>query len=413
MSAIDNTLAAQIPVFDPATPLAKMAQIQAANQEIQQAQFKQNQLELGSEMRGLQPFVNSPDFPAKWREAADRLKARGVINDQMYGQWANAPSPLLMKSIISQTDSPQLAFQKEEAVRSQGNSNREYGLSQRRLKIAETAANETESDAVDERIAAAAKIGIKPGTPEYTAYLAGSGYTPATTSQNKIDEDIAARERNLIKRGQDPNTPQNQQFIMTGKYPREDAQPLSAADKKAIFEAEDDNVTLRTQLDTLKRAKELNEKTFTGTGAGFLGKVGSSVPGAGYVLDKGTSDATREFGQLMQGEAISAMSKTLKGATTDTEMHRFIEMLSDPTTPPQIRGRIIDRLSSQAQRQFDINESRMNDLRGGTYYKPKSAQEKDVMLRQAREAIAQGAPRDAVIQRLKDAKIDPKELDGR
>jgi hypothetical protein len=128
MSIIDNTLAAQVPTFDPATPLAKMAQLQAANQEIQQAQFKQNQLELGSEMRGVQPFVNTPEFPAKWREAADRLRQKGVINDQMHEQWANAPSPLLLKSIISQTDSPEMAFRKVEADRSQKNSDRTYGL---------------------------------------------------------------------------------------------------------------------------------------------------------------------------------------------------------------------------------------------------------------------------------------------
>jgi hypothetical protein len=73
MAIIDNTLAAQVPTFDPATPLMHAAQIQAAQQEIQQAKFKQNQTEMGAEMRGLQPFVNSPEFPAKWARGCGQI----------------------------------------------------------------------------------------------------------------------------------------------------------------------------------------------------------------------------------------------------------------------------------------------------------------------------------------------------
>lgn len=128
MAIIDNTLAAQVPQFNPATPLMQAAKIQEAQAEAQANQYKQNQTEMGAEMRGLQPFVNTPEFPAKWREAADKLRQRGVINDQMHEQWANAPSPLLMKSIISKTEDPALSFRKDEAKREQGNTDRSFGL---------------------------------------------------------------------------------------------------------------------------------------------------------------------------------------------------------------------------------------------------------------------------------------------
>lgn len=131
MSMIDNTLAAQVPTFDPATPLAQAAKLQAAETENRQAQFKQAQLEIGSEARGLQTFVNTPEFPQRWAETADRLHAKGLLDDRAYSQWRNTPSPLLLKQMISSTDDPSLAFRKQEAVREQGNSDRNYLLQKR------------------------------------------------------------------------------------------------------------------------------------------------------------------------------------------------------------------------------------------------------------------------------------------
>ena len=194
-------------------------------------------------------------------------------------------------------------------------------------------------------------------------------YTPESKTV-KMEDEIAARENALRARGIDPKDPKHQQYVLTGKYPREDAQPLSAADKKAIMTAEDDNALLVGTLDTLRRAKELNNKTFTGTTAGARGWLGTAVPGANIVLDEDAAKATREFGQLMSGEAIKSMSETLKGATTDREMGRFLEMLADPSTPPDIRERTINRMIQLAERQQKINDSRITDLRGGTYYKP-------------------------------------------
>jgi hypothetical protein len=180
MAIIDNTLAAQVPTFDPATPLAQAAQLQKMQADAQAEKFKQNQIEMGSEMRGLQPFVNTPEFPSKWAESANRLLQRGVIDQQMHDQWANAPSPLLMKSIISKTEDPALSFRKEEAQREQKNTDRSFGLQKtnadRNYGLAVRAANradQTPLEAAQERAAAGEALGLEPGTPEYTAYALG------------------------------------------------------------------------------------------------------------------------------------------------------------------------------------------------------------------------------------------------
>lgn len=374
MSLIDNTLAAQVPTFDPATPLAQAAKLQAVEQETRAAQFKQAQLEIGSEARGLQPFVNTPEFPAKWAETSDRLLQKGLINPQMHAQWRNAPSPLLLKQMIAQTEDPTLTLNKEKFEQEKKSTAFTQSIQQQQLALAKRAsdrADEGEADAADDRAKAAVKYGLLPGTPEYKSYVLGGGVT--ATGPNKIDEEVAARDRQLKARGMDPTTPQNQQYALTGKYPREDAQPLTAGDKKIITTAEDEIPTLQGTISALKSAKGLNDKTFTGATAGLRGKIGTSgVPGANLILDKDTAMATSEFGKLMSGEAIKTMSETLKGATTDFEMKKFETMLADPSTPPEIRGRTIDRMITLAERQLEMKEKRVAELRGGTYFKPNS-----------------------------------------
>lgn len=131
MAIIDNTIAGQMPQYDAATPLTQAAQLQAADTEIRQAQFKQAQMEIGSEARGLASIQNTPEFPARWAEAADRLHAKGLLDPQTHSRVRNTPSPLMLKQMIAQTEDPTLSFRKEEAVREQGNSNRNYGLLKR------------------------------------------------------------------------------------------------------------------------------------------------------------------------------------------------------------------------------------------------------------------------------------------
>lgn len=411
MSIIDNTLAAQVPTFDPATPLMQAAKLQAADQEARQARFKQAQLELGTEARGLAAVQNSPEFPKLWAEAADRMKAKGLLDDRAHAQWRNTPSPLLLKQMIAQTEDPTLQFQKTEAVRAQGNADRSFGLAKR----AADRADEGAVDEADDRAKAASKYGLDPNSLQGRTF-ALTGTLPET-ADTKFADAIRQRRDAAKAVGLGETDPAFKSFMLTGKMPREDAQALTAADKKIITGAEDEIPNLQGTLDALKSAKDLNDKTFTGVTAGVRGAIGTSgVPGANLIFDKDASMATSEFRKVMSGEAIKTMSETLKGATTDFEMKKFETMLADPTTPPEIRGRIIDRMVTLAQRQLELKEKRVSELRGGTYFKSQGEKPStgdksaDKMLQQAREAIAQGAPKDAVEKRLQGAGIDPKEL---
>lgn len=207
--------------------------------------------------------------------------------------------------------------------------------------------------------------------------------------------------------GIDPASPEGRKTL----FPRTDT-PISAGDKKAVMSAEDELPNIEGTIDALKTAKELNNKTFTGYTAGIRGSIGTSgVPGANLLVDRDAALATSEFGKVMSGEAIKTMADTLKGATTDFELRKFETMLADPTTPPEIRGRTIDRMIKLAEKQRELKSRRANELRGGTYFKPagESAATSDPLQR-ARDAIARGAPREAVIKRLVEAGIKPEGL---
>ena len=203
---------------------------------------------------------------------------------------------------------------------------------------------------------------------------------------------------------------------------------LQAADKKAIYEAEDDIPVLQGTIEALDRALELNEKAFTGYTAGGRAAIGSNLPDGAvpdWISPKAGADATREFSQIMSKEAIASMSASLKGATTDFELRKFEKILSDPTTPTEIRKRTIERMKMLAERKLKINQARIDELKAGTYYQPDAPAagqppadegnsletiEGDVdpqsAIDQANEAISSGADPEAVKQRLRDMGIE-------
>jgi hypothetical protein len=63
------------------------------------------------------------------------------------------------------------------------------------------------------------------------------------------------------------------------------------------------------------------------------------------------------------------MAGTLKGATTDFELRKFMEMLGDPATPAPVRKGVIERMKRLTERKLELEQARINDLRGGSYFK--------------------------------------------
>lgn len=176
--------------------------------------------------------------------------------------------------------------------------------------------------------------------------------------------EIPPEVQKLIAAGLDPTSPEGRKAL----FPRTDT-PITAADKREIFKAEDELPALQGTIETLDLALELNPKTFSGAGASLRGKIGSQLPGGDYLVDEKRANATAEWEKLMGPEAIAAMSSSLKGATTDFELRKYIEMIADPATPTDIRGRVIKRLQTLARRKLETQTRRVKQLRGGDYFR--------------------------------------------
>lgn len=135
---------------------------------------------------------------------------------------------------------------------------------------------------------------------------------------------------------------------------------LTATELKALYGAEDSLPAVQGTIEALDRAKSLSPKTYEGAGAGTRAWIMNRMP----FVDSPDAQATEEMGKLLSLESIQAMSANLKGATTDFELKKFENILSDPSTPQGIRDRTIDRMRALAQRKMDIEQGRINELRG-------------------------------------------------
>lgn len=142
---------------------------------------------------------------------------------------------------------------------------------------------------------------------------------------------------------------------------------MAAADKRALYTAEDEMPQIQGTIEALTRAKELNDSTFSGAGASTRAYLGSKLPDMmvpDFIADPETAQTTNEWEMLMSPAALEQMANTLKGATTDFELRKFIALLADPATPAETRKGIVDRMLRLAERQKQVKEDRINELRG-------------------------------------------------
>lgn len=454
MSIIDNTLAAQVPAYDSVSPLVKVAQLQAVQQEAQQAQFKQKQLEVGSEMRGVAPFVNSPEFPARWGEAADRLLQRGVIDPQVHERIRNSPSPLMLKSIISQTEGAELAFRREEAGRAQGNANRSFGL----LKQQQDRLDRESNDMTPDGYEANPAFNADPNQPKYRP-LSGGPNDPlriqeAAAAKAKIPRILAPGEavvdmasgtetyKNSGGGGSIPDETadfaaeqilQGAKGVKTGygrgaqgpeNIAKIDAAVARIAKERGISASELVQRGIDLVGDTSRERTAATQEArmaaagIEAQGALKLGKEASDlvsrtkwvpVNKAIQSYQANTSDPDLKRFGAANLTIINTYARAINpnGVGTVADKEHASEMLKT-ADGPEAYNAVIDQLN----REIEMAHNAPVKARAG-FREERAARVggKDaVTLQQARNAIAQGADRAAVLKRLESAGIDASKL---
>lgn len=179
-------------------------------------------------------------------------------------------------------------------------------------------------------------------------------------SSMRIQNEVAAREQELRRRGLDPNEARNRDWVLTGKFPREDATPLTATDKKAILEADEMVETSQNALTAIQRAKEASKKAWGFKGAGPISAL--TAP-----FSEGAQN-TVDLDNIVTSDALESLKATFGGNPTEGERAILLQIQGSSALPDAERQRIYDRAAAAIQRRLEFNKRRAQDMRGGSYY---------------------------------------------
>lgn len=144
---------------------------------------------------------------------------------------------------------------------------------------------------------------------------------------------------------------------------------LTTVDKRIIDDAKNGNVILKNGLANIEEAEKLGPNVWYGPWANERARIASWWAGKDGA-DDSTADEHLRYQQIMEGEAIGQMSATLKGATTDREMQKFIDIVADPSIPWTDNGKKAALLQVKRfiQSQIELNDEKIKGVSDGSYY---------------------------------------------
>lgn len=260
------------------------------------------------------------DTPEKWARGVQFLKARGHEFDPGEEDFANRDA------ILGQA----LSY-KEQLAQSNNdrnfNADQDYRSDSLKLQRDQLAANTEKPSAIFEtRKAQAAQAGLAETDPRY------------------------------------------QTFILTGAMPKESMQKLTATDKNAILEADQNAATMENVDSALKQAESINEDAGSGFFANAQAFAARNDP-TGFFDDK-KGEATTQFSNLVMNQALSQMKAIFGGNPTEGERAVLLQLQAsaDKTVPE--RKAILGQARLMAKRRIQFNKDRASELRSGEFYQP-------------------------------------------
>lgn len=216
--------------------------------------------------------------------------------------------------------------------------------------------------AFDRRAAMAEQYGLQKGTREFNEFVLTGDFPRGANAPKDPIAEMELRKRIATDLKLAPGSPAYQSYVATGKMGRDET--VTAGDRKAIREADKEVVDYDLALGQLNKALELNKTAgsgfFNDMTSTFRNKTGASNP---------QSLAAGHLQNILSTEAIKNMSETLKGASTDREMFKFIELAGDVSLPPELRKEYLEAAVRKMQSHRALAARQSNEIRGGDYYK--------------------------------------------
>lgn len=194
-----------------------------------------------------------------------------------------------------------------------------------------------------------------------------------------------------------------------------------AGEQNIINKQNEQAIEAQSGLNTLDEALGLinsKESIHSGIGAGMKTDVGRYIPESMGGPSQATTNNTLRYNEIMNSEALNKLT-TMKGASSDRDVQINFKIVNDPTAPIENKRKALAVLRDKLAAHLKANEGAITAA-GGTPTKiEKTAPAASAaasaaapaagggdMLEQARKAIAAGAPRDKVMQRLQEKGVD-------
>jgi hypothetical protein len=141
---------------------------------------------------------------------------------------------------------------------------------------------------------------------------------------------------------------------------------LSAQEQRELFEAEDIVNASKSVLLNLSKAKELNNKAYSGFGAGARRTIARNIPG---VSESEGVTATTEIENLVLSNGLDQLKAIFGGAPTEGERKILLDIQGSISMSPNERAKIWDRAMQAAARRMKSSQEKMDKIRKGAYGK--------------------------------------------
>lgn len=204
------------------------------------------------------------------------------------------------------------------------------------------------------------------GAQAAAATLAGPAYTQHQTQMaqlNRLDplREVDIRAQMAQRYGLMQGMPGYSQYVLGGQAPA--GATLDNTSRTQILESDQAIQSGQNAIGALNQALQLSAQAYAGPTAGarsaITGNLGSQA-----------GQATMQFSQLMQSQALEALKATFGAAPTEGERKILMEVQGAANQPQAVRDEIIRRAIQTAQQRIRFHQERTAALRGGQYFLP-------------------------------------------
>jgi len=209
------------------------------------------------------------------------------------------------------------------------------------------------------------------GSQGAAANIAGPALTAAQIQQEQLRRlnplnDVADRQAMAAQLGWDPSRPPTpfQMYGLTGQIPAPQQLPSQAL--TMIGESDQAIQSGQSAIQSLNQALQLSAQAYAGPTAGIRGNITGT-------LGAQAGQATMQFNQLMQSQALEQLKAIFGAAPTEGERRILLDIQGSANQPQAVREAIIRRAIQAAEERIRFHTARAAQLRSNNYFTPQGA----------------------------------------